>query len=130
MASKTLAIIAVVLVIVVAVFVLDTSSLLDPVLDRLSLREPEAPEAVLWVDGYVDEANSSAGSYAVAYSVSNVGNATAENVTVAAVVDGETQATKLIPSFEVSDTANYSLVVPAVAGTLVVVRVQASSQGW
>jgi transglutaminase-like putative cysteine protease len=127
MASKTLAIVAVVLVIVVAVFVLDTSSLLDPVLDRLSLHEPEAtPKAVLWVDGYVDEANSPAGSYAIAYSISNVGNATAENVTVAAVVDGETQETKQIPSLSVSDTANYSLVVPAASDTLVVVSVQAS----
>ena len=111
MASKTLAIVAVVLVIVVAVFVLDTSSILDPVLDRLSLHEPEAtPKAVLWVDGYVDEANASEGSYAIAYSVLNLGNATAENVTLVAVFDGEQQANKLIPSLEVSDSANYSLV--------------------
>ena len=52
MGSKTLAVIAIVLVIVVAVFVLDTSSLLDPVLDGLSLRESEVTKkAVLIVDG-------------------------------------------------------------------------------
>jgi len=127
MGSKTLAVIAVVLVIVVVVFVLDTSSLLDPVLDRLSLREPEVPHnAILMVDGYVDEAAER--SYTIWYSVSNVGNATAQNVTLSAVVDGEPQATKLIPSLSVSDSANYSLVVSAASGSLHVVSLQASCE--
>jgi predicted transglutaminase-like cysteine proteinase len=126
MASKTLAVIAIALVVVVAVFILDTSSLLDPILDRLPGREPEAaPKAVLWVNGYLNEAVSPADSNAIAYSVSNLGNATAENVTLAVVVDGETRATKQISSLSVSDTATYSLEVPD-AGGLCVVSVQAS----
>ena len=69
MGSKTLAAIAVVLVIVVAVFVLDSTSLLDPILERLSLREPQVVtyNAVLRVDGHVDEANSPAGYHTIAY---------------------------------------------------------------
>jgi len=129
MGSKTLAVIAVVLVIVVAVFVLDTTSLLDPILERLSLRKPEATyNAILRVDGYVDEANSPEGFYAITYSVSNMGNETAQNVTLAAVVDGETQATELIPSLSVSDNANYSLVIPAASGKLHLVSLQASCE--
>src|SRR3972149_5335276 len=94
MGSKTLAVIAIVIVIVVAFFVLDTSSLLNPVLDALSLRETEVThKAVLMVDGFADKAER---SYTVRYSVSNVGNATAQNVTFAAVVDGEQQAAEQI----------------------------------
>jgi predicted transglutaminase-like cysteine proteinase len=127
MGSKTLAVVVVVLLVVAAVFILDTSSLLDPILDRLPYREPKVTsKPVLWVNGYVEEANSSAGSYAIAYSVSNLGNATAENVTLAAVVDGETQASRLIPSLEVSESAGYSLTVTAAPGALCVVSVQAS----
>jgi transglutaminase-like putative cysteine protease len=112
MGSKTLAVIAIVLVIVVAFFVLDTNSLLNPVLDKLSHHGSEEPQnAVLMVDGYVGEAAES--SYTIWYSVSNVGNATAQNVTLAAVVDGETQATEQISSLSVGDSANYSLVVSA-----------------
>jgi len=129
MGSKTLAVIVVVLVIVVAFFVLDTSSLLDPVLDRLSPRKPEVTyKAVLRVDGYVDEANSPEGFYAIAYSVSNMGNTTAQNVTLATVVDGEPQATNLIQSLSVSDSANYSLVVSAASGSLHIVSLQASCE--
>jgi predicted transglutaminase-like cysteine proteinase len=126
MASKTIAAIAIVLLIVVVVFFVNTRLLLNPILDRLSLHEPEAtPKAVLRVDGYVDEANSPTGFYAVAYSVTNLGNATAENVTLAAVVDGETQANKVIPSLSVSGSSNYSLEVAA-SGSLHVVSLQAS----
>jgi predicted transglutaminase-like cysteine proteinase len=129
MGSKTLAVVAIVLVIVVAVFVLDTSSLLDPILERLSLREPEVTyKAVLWVDGYLDEANSPEGFYAIAYSVSNIGNTTAQNVTLTAVVDGETQATDLVQSLAVSDSANYSLLVSAASSSLRVVSLQASCE--
>lgn len=129
MGSKTLAFIAVVLVIVVVVFVLDTSSLLDPVLESLSPRELEVTyNAVLRVDGYVDEANASEGFYEVAYSVSNVGNTPAQNVTLAAVVDGEQQANRLIPSLSVSDSANYSLVISAASGSLHIVSLQASCE--
>jgi predicted transglutaminase-like cysteine proteinase len=129
MGSKKLAVVAVVLVIVVAVFLLDTASLLDPILEVLPLRENEATyNAVLWVDGYVDEANSLEGSYAIAYSVSNLGNATAENVTLVAVFDGEQHANQLIPSLEVSDSANYSLAVSAVSGELHIVSLQASCE--
>ena len=129
MGSKTLAVIAVVLVVVIVFFVLDTTSLLDPILERLPLREPEATfNAVLRVDGYVDEANSTESFYAIAYSVSNMGNTTAQNVTLATVVDGEPQATKLIPSLSVSDSANYSLIVPAASDKLHVVSLQASCE--
>ncbi len=127
MGSKALAAFAIILVIVVAVFVLDTSSLLDPVLDRLSLREPEdTPKAVLMMDGYVDEAAES--SYTIAYSVSNVGNATAQNVTLAAVVDGEQQAAEQISSLSAGDSANYSLVVSAASDELHIVSLQASCE--
>jgi len=127
MASKTLAAIAIVLLVVVVVFFVDTRLLLDPILDRLSLHEPEATsKAVLRVDGYVDEANSPTGFYAITYSVSNLGNATAENVTLAALVDGETQANIVIPSLKVSDSSNYSLEVSAASGSLHVVSLQAS----
>jgi len=127
MGSKTLAVIAVVLVIVVAVFVLDTTSLLNPILERLSLREPEATSnAVLRVDGYADEANTPEDFYTIAYSVLNTGNTTAQNVTLVAVVDGETQETELIPSLSVSDSANYSLVLPLTSDELHIVSLQAS----
>jgi transglutaminase-like putative cysteine protease len=127
MGSKALAAFAIILVIVVAVFVLDTSSLLDPVLDRLSLREPEdTPKAVLMVDGYVDEASEN--SYTIAYSVSNVGNATAQNVTLAAVVDGEQQAAEQISSLSTGDSANYSLMVSAVSDELHIVSLHASCE--
>jgi len=127
MGSKTLAAFAIILVIVVAVFVLDTSSLLDSVLDRLSLREPEVMDnAVLMVDGYVDEAAEHL--YTIAYSVSNVGNATAQNVTLAAVVDGEQQAAEQILSLSAGDSANYSLVVSAGSDELHVVSLQASCE--
>jgi predicted transglutaminase-like cysteine proteinase len=126
MGSKALAVIAIVLVIVVAVFVLDTSSLLDPVLDGLSLREPVTQNAVLMADGYVDEATEH--SYTIAYSVSNVGNATAQNVTLAAIVDGETAATEQISSLSVGDNANYSLVVTAASDELHIVSLQASCE--
>jgi predicted transglutaminase-like cysteine proteinase len=129
MGSKTLVVVAVVLVIVVAFFILDTTSLLDPILERLPRRENEATyNAVLWVDGYVDEANLPEGSYAIAYSVSNLGNATAENVTLVAVFDGEQQANQLIPSLEVSDSANYSLVISAASGEPHIVSLQASCE--
>jgi predicted transglutaminase-like cysteine proteinase len=124
MGSKTLAVIAIVLVVVVAFFILDTSSLLNPVLDRLSHREPEETQnAVLMVDGYVGEAADS--SYTIWYSVSNVGNATAQNVTLATVVDGETQATEQISSLSVGDSANYSIVVSASSDELHIVSLQA-----
>jgi transglutaminase-like putative cysteine protease len=127
MGSKALAAFAIILVIVVAVFVLDISSLLDPVLDRLSLREPEVTDnAVLMVDGYVDEAAES--SYTIAYSVSNVGNATAQNVTLAAVVDGEQQAAEQISSLSAGDSTDYSLVVSAASDELHIVSLQASCE--
>ena len=129
MGSKTLAAIAIVLLVVIVVFFVDTRVFLEPVLDRFSPHEPEVTsKAVLWVDGYVDEANSPEGSYAIAYSVSNLGNATAENVTLVAVFDGEPQANKLIPSLEVSDSANYSLVVSAASEELHIVSLQASCE--
>jgi predicted transglutaminase-like cysteine proteinase len=123
MGAKTLAVIVIVLVVVVAFFVLDTSSLLAPVLDGLSLREPEETQnAVLMVDGYVDEAAEY--SYTIAYSVSNVGNGTAQNVTLAAVVNGKTEAEEQIASLSVGDSANYSLVVSAVSDELHIVSLQ------
>ena len=132
MGSKTLAFIAVVLVIVIAVFVLDTTSLLDPILERLSLREPQEVtyNAVLRVDGYADEANSPTGYYTIAYSVSNTGNTTAQNVTLTTTLNGETHETKIIPSLPVSESANYSLVVPAASGELHIVKVQASCSDY
>ena len=128
MGSKYLIVLAIVLVVLVAVFVSNTTSLLDPILERLSLREPEDTyNAVLRVDGYLDEANSPEGYYAIAYSVSNLGNATAENVTLSSVVDGEAEE-KLIQLLSVSDTVNYSRVVSAVSGELHVVQVEASCE--
>ncbi|MBN1358019.1 transglutaminase domain-containing protein [Candidatus Bathyarchaeota archaeon] len=128
MGSKSLIVLAIVLVIAVAVFVSNTTSLLDPILERLSLREPEDTHiAVLRVDGYLDEANSPEGYYTIAYSVSNLGNATAQNVTLTTAVDGETQD-KLIQSLSVSDTANYYRVVSTVIDELHVVQVQASCE--
>lgn len=126
MASKTIAAIAIVLLMVVVVFFVNTRLLLSPILDRLSLHGPEAtPKAVLRADGYLDEANSPTGFYAIAYSVSNLGSATAENVTLEVAVDGETQANMVIPSLSASDSSNYSLEVSA-SGSLHVVSLQAS----
>ena len=107
MGSKTLAVIAIVVVIVVVVLFVDTRLLLGPLADRISFHESEVTnKAVLRVDGYVDEASLTEGAYAIQYAVSNVGNATAKNVTVTAVVDGESQATHLVSSLSVSDSAN------------------------
>ena len=129
MGSKTLALVVVALLVVAAFFILDTSSLLAPVLDRLPIHEPEAtPQAVLWVNGYIDEANSPEGFYAIAYSVTNIGNTTAQNVTLTTAVNGETRSSKLIPSLEVSDSANYSLTISATPSTLYVGSVQASCE--
>jgi predicted transglutaminase-like cysteine proteinase len=130
MGSKTLAVIAIVLVVVVAFFVLDTSSLLNPILDGLSLREPEVtPGAILIVDGYVDGTKSAEDTYVIAYSVSNVGNTSAQNVTLATVVDGETRATQQVSSLSVGDTVNYSLVVSVASDELHIVSLQASCEG-
>jgi transglutaminase-like putative cysteine protease len=127
MGSKTLAAVAIILVIVVAFFILDTSSLLNPVLDRLSHRESEdTTKAILMVNGYVDEAAEH--SYTIAYSVSNLGNATAQNVTLAAVVDSEQQATEQISSLSAGDSANYSMVVSAGSEELHIVSLQASCE--
>jgi len=124
--SKTLAIITVVLVVVIAVFILDTTSLLDLILERLSLREPEKTyKAVLIVDGRVDEANSQEGHYGITYSVSNVGNTTAENVTLTTTFDGETQE-RVIPLLSVSNRANCSRIVQVTSNELHLVQVQAS----
>jgi len=101
MASKMLAAIAIILLIAVVVFFVDTRLLLEPIFYRFSPHEPGvAYNAVLWVEGQVDEANSTEGSYAIAYSISNLRNVTAENVTLIAVFDGEQRASKLIPSLE------------------------------
>jgi predicted transglutaminase-like cysteine proteinase len=129
MASKALAAIAIILLVVVVLFFIDTRAFLEPILDRLSPNKSAVTtKAVLWVDGYVDEANSPEGSYALEYSVSNLGDAMAENVTLVAVVDGEQQANQLIPSLEVSDNANYSLAVSASSGELHIVSLQASCE--
>jgi predicted transglutaminase-like cysteine proteinase len=74
----------------------------------------------------VDEAAAS-GYCTIAYSVLNVGNATAQNVTLAAVFDGESDE-KVVPSLSVSDSANYSRVVAAASGELQIVQVQASCE--
>jgi transglutaminase-like putative cysteine protease len=124
MGAKTLAVIAIVIVIVVAFFILDTSKLLNPILDALSLRKTEVTsKAVLRVDGFADKAEH---SFTVQYSVSNLGNATAQNVTFAAVVDGEQQDAEQITSLSVGDSANYSLVVSAASDELHIVSLQAS----
>jgi len=126
MGSKTLAAIAIVLLIVIVVFFVDTRLLLEPVLNHFSPRQPEVTYTpLLRVDGYVDETSSQEDSYAIAYSVSNLGNATAENVTFTAVVDGEPTANKLIPVLEISSSANYSLSVSTAAGLLHTVSLQA-----
>ena len=126
MGSKTLAVIAIVIVVVVAFFVLDTSSLLNPVLDALSLRETEVThKAVLMVDGFADKAER---SYTVQYSVSNMGNATAQNVTFAAVVDGKQEASEQVSSLSAGDSANYSLAVSAASDELHIVSLQASCE--
>jgi predicted transglutaminase-like cysteine proteinase len=57
-----------------------------------------------------------------------MGNETAQNVTLAIIVDGETQETNLIQSLSVSDSANYSMVVPAASGELHLVSLQASCE--
>ena len=129
MGSKTLAAIAIVLLVVVVVCFVDTRVLLEPVLNRFSPRQPEETYTpLLRVDGYVDEANSPENAYTIAYSVSNFGNATAENVTLTAVVDGEPHANTLIPSLELSDSANYSLTVPTDSGTLHTVSLHATCE--
>jgi transglutaminase-like putative cysteine protease len=126
MGAKTLAVIAIVIVIVVAFFILDTSSLLNPILDALSLRKTEATsKAVLKVDGFADKTER---SYTIRYSVSNAGNATAQNVTLAAVVDGRQQTAEQIASLSAGDNANYSLVVSAAADELHIVSLQASCE--
>jgi transglutaminase-like putative cysteine protease len=129
MVSKTLVAIAIVLLIVIVVFFVDTRLLLEPVLNRFSPRQPEVTYTpLLRVDGYVNEANSPENSYTIAYAVSNLGNATAENVTLTAVVDGEPTANKLIPALEISDSANYSLTVPTDSVSLHTVSLQASCE--
>jgi hypothetical protein len=128
MGSKTLAVIAIVIVIVVGVLFVDMRLLLGPLADRIPFPESEMTgKAVLRVDGYVDEtAELSEHAYTIVYAVSNVGNASAENVTVTAVVDGEQQANHLVSSLSVSDSANYSLVVSNASDALHVVSLQAS----
>jgi transglutaminase-like putative cysteine protease len=127
MASKTLAAIAIILLALVFAFFVDTHLLLEPVLTIFSPHDPELIyNTVLRVDGYMDQVNSHESSYVVAYSVSNFGNITAENVTFTVVVDGEQQTNLLIPSLSVSDTANYSLVVPTASGELHIISLQAS----
>jgi len=129
MASKTLAAIAVVLLVLVVVFFVDSRLILDPIADVLQVHEPEVvSKAVLWVDGYVDDADSPQNYCTVHYSVSNVGNATAQNVTLEAVVDRQSQGIKAIPSLEVSDSANYSFQVSAYSEVLHVVSLRASCE--
>jgi hypothetical protein len=95
-------------------------------LERLTLRQQEdTHKAALIVDGYVTEADSPTGNCTVAYSVLNVGNATAQNVTLAAVVDGEKEE-QVVPLLSVSDSAYYSRVVTAAEDELHIVRVEAS----
>ena len=99
MGSKLLAVVAIVIVIVAGMFFVDTRLLLGPLADKIPFPKSEVTNrAVLRVDGYVDEASSTESTYAIQYAVSNMGNATAENVTVTAVVDGEQQATQLVSS--------------------------------
>ena len=128
MGSKTLAAIAIVLAVVIVISVLDTTALLDPLLERLSIREPHEVtyNAVLRVDGDASETNSPEGNYTIKYSVSNMGNETAQNVTLTTTVNGETRETKTVSSLPVSDTSNYSMVVQAVSSELNIVSVQAS----
>jgi len=128
MGFKLLAVVAIVVVIVVVVLFLDTRLLLGPLADRFPFPEPEVTsKAVLRVDGYVDDADGVPERvYTIVYSVSNMGNATAENVTLSAVVDGESHASHLVSSLSVSDSANYSLVVTNASNALHVVSLQAS----
>ena len=127
MYSKALAV-AIAVVIVVAVFFIDTRFLFEPFLDRLSPRETKAPKAILRVDGYIDETNLPEGSYIIAYSVLNIGDTTAENVTLEAIVDGEIKETKLIQSLTILKSANYSLVVQAAPAELHLVTLHASCE--
>jgi len=131
MGSKLLAVVAIVVVIVAVVFFVDTRLLLGPLADRFPFPGPEVTsKAVLRVDGYVDDADEVPERvYTVVYSVSNMGNATAENVTLSAVVDGESHASHLVSSLSVSDSANYSLVVTNASNALHVVSLQASCAG-
>ena len=128
MGSKLLAVVAIVIVIVAGMFFVDTRLLLGPLADKIPFPKSEVTNrAVLRVDGYVDEtAELQERVYTIVYAVSNMGNATAENVTVTAVVDGEPQATHDVSSLSVSDSANYSLVLPAAYDSLHVVSLQAS----
>jgi hypothetical protein len=64
----------------------------------------------------------------IAYSISNVGSASAQNVTLATVVDGETRTTQQVSSLSVGDTANYSLAVSVASDELHVVSLQASCE--
>ena len=128
MGYKILAAIAIVFAVVIVISVLDTTSLLDPVLERLGLSEPQDVTymPVLRVDGHASEADSSQGYYTITYSVLNMGNETARNVTLTTTVNGEKQATKTIQSLPASETANYSLLVPAVSSELNIASVKAS----
>lgn len=128
MVSKTLAVIAVVFAAVIVISVLDTTSILNPLMERLGLSEPQEVtyNSVLRVDGQASEAASPTGYYTIAYSVSNMGNETAQNVTLTTTCNGENGETKTIQSLPVSDTAKYSMLVPAVSSELYIVSVKAS----
>ena len=128
MGSKTLAAIALILLVVTTIFVLDSTSLLNPILERLSLRKPETTmyTTALTVNGHADKTDSPQNHYTITYSVSNTGNTTAQNVTLTTTIDGENKETKTIPSLSASDTANYSLVVQAAPSELHIAKVQAS----
>jgi predicted transglutaminase-like cysteine proteinase len=125
MTSKTATTIAIVLLVIVVVFCMDSRLILNPMVDVLHLDEPEViSKAVLRIDGYVDDANSPQDYCTVHYSVTNVGNATAQKVTLEAVVDRQSQGIKAIPSLEVSESANYSLEVSAHSEVLHVVSLR------
>ena len=135
MGSKALAVITIVLMIVVVVLFVDTRLLLEPLAGRLPFREPEATNnAVLRVDGYIDDeywvrnetTDLPERSYAILYSVSNIGNTTAQNVNLVAVLDGAPQATNFVPSLSASGSVNYSLVVSTANDSLHVVSLLAS----
>ncbi len=125
MGSKALAAIAIVLVVVIVISVSDTTSLLNPLMEKLGLGEPQEVtyKPVLRADGNADETTE--GYYTIKYSVLNMGNETAQNVTLTTTINGEKQE-QLIQSLQVSDTANYSMVVQAVSSELNIVSVQAS----
>jgi predicted transglutaminase-like cysteine proteinase len=130
MASKMPAAIAIILLVLVVVFFVDNSLILNPIADVLQLHEPEAvSKAVLWVDGYVDNADSPQNFCMVHYSVTNIGNATAQNVTLEAEVDRQSQGIKEIPSLAVSESANYSFQVSAYSEVLHVVTLKATCEG-